>query len=382
MNMKRIWIYGIVLFSIIFIAAAVIFGIFEVDILPSQFYGALIGVVITAIITVFLLQGQTANEEKRDISIRVFEKKQEIYHAFLEELKRIIQDGEITIVAKGEGGALDKNVDELKDLIFQLGFLQMHTDEKIMDTVLQRVANIIRLLTEFGAARQEDKQKELPGYYASLSEELFQMIALLRSDLYNTESKPIRKDRMEAILKQCGGLYVQTSDFDEYEALKYFWDELRRQLRSRGYPVPDVNEDNKLNAFLTLQKNTDGIRFQFEIYRADQLEYPIDFNVQLLHWGYYYGFTANNFGKIDDMAAYPTIVRNIKTLSPLFGHNGVWFGYKLSERYELNFQSKSSPSFDFLKDPRKRERLVVEIADEMESYVKGFLKIMNETKEN
>jgi cadmium resistance protein CadD (predicted permease) len=87
MNMKRIWIYGIVLFSIIFIAAAVIFGIFDVDILPSQFYGALIGVVITAIITVFLLQGQTANEEKRDIRIRVFEKKQEIYHAFLEELR-------------------------------------------------------------------------------------------------------------------------------------------------------------------------------------------------------------------------------------------------------------------------------------------------------
>jgi hypothetical protein len=34
----------------------------KMEILPSQFYGALIGVVITAIITVFLLQGQTANK--------------------------------------------------------------------------------------------------------------------------------------------------------------------------------------------------------------------------------------------------------------------------------------------------------------------------------
>jgi hypothetical protein len=332
--------------------------------------------VITAIITVFLLQGQTANEEKREKSIKVFEKKQETYLAFLEELKKIIQDGEITIVAKREDGSLDKNVDELKDLIFQLGYLQMHTKEDIMDKVLQRIANIIRLLTDFDSARQEDKQKDLHGFYASLSEELFQIIALLREDLYDTESKPIRKDRMEAILKECGGLYVQTDDFDEYEALKYFWDELRKQLRNRGYQIPEVNEDNKLKAFLTFQKGTDGFRFQFEIYRSDKLEYPIDFNVQLLHDGYYYGFTANNFGRIDGMKAYQTIVQHIQTLSRLFNHNGNWFGWKPSELYGLDFYGKESPSFAYLKDPRKRERLIIDIADEMESHIKDVLKIM------
>ena len=74
MKNKNLWLYGIIAFTILFIASAVIFRVLNVEILPSQFYGALIGVVITAIITVFLLQGQTANEEKRERSIKVFEK--------------------------------------------------------------------------------------------------------------------------------------------------------------------------------------------------------------------------------------------------------------------------------------------------------------------
>ncbi|WP_107960878.1 hypothetical protein [Neisseria cinerea] len=46
-----------------------------------------IGAILTAIVTVFLLQGQTAQEEQRDKSLKVFEKKQEIYHGFLDKLK-------------------------------------------------------------------------------------------------------------------------------------------------------------------------------------------------------------------------------------------------------------------------------------------------------
>jgi uncharacterized membrane protein YccC len=85
--MKKIWTYGIILFTVVFIAVAVavFFNIYDMEILPSQFYGALIGVVITAIITVFLLQRQTTNKEQREKSVKVFEKKQEIYHNFLEQ---------------------------------------------------------------------------------------------------------------------------------------------------------------------------------------------------------------------------------------------------------------------------------------------------------
>lgn len=81
MNNKNFWIYGIVIFSILFLGGGVLFQIFEFGSLPMQFYGALIGVVITAIITVFLLQGQTATEEMKEQNMRIFEKKSAIFSA-------------------------------------------------------------------------------------------------------------------------------------------------------------------------------------------------------------------------------------------------------------------------------------------------------------
>ena len=56
-----------------------------------------IGAILTAIVTVFLLQGQTATEEERDKNLTVFEKKQEVYHQFLEKLKDIVEDGKVQI---------------------------------------------------------------------------------------------------------------------------------------------------------------------------------------------------------------------------------------------------------------------------------------------
>jgi uncharacterized membrane protein len=74
------WIFNgiIIAFTVFFIASAVIFNVFEIEILPAQFYGALIGVFITAIVTAFLLRGQTEGNEKRDKNVKIFEKKQEL----------------------------------------------------------------------------------------------------------------------------------------------------------------------------------------------------------------------------------------------------------------------------------------------------------------
>ncbi len=88
---------GIFLFSLIFISASVFFKIFEFEILPSQFFGALIGVVITAIITVLLLQGQTTIEEKKEKNVKVFEEKTNRYNAFIEELWKIWEDRKISL---------------------------------------------------------------------------------------------------------------------------------------------------------------------------------------------------------------------------------------------------------------------------------------------
>lgn len=92
MKNKNLWLYGIVAFSLIFIASSVIFRIFDVEILPSQFFGALIGVVITAIITVFLLNGQTSAEETKERNVKVFEEKSARFNNFINKLWEIWDD--------------------------------------------------------------------------------------------------------------------------------------------------------------------------------------------------------------------------------------------------------------------------------------------------
>ncbi|HRP91101.1 hypothetical protein [Flavobacterium filum] len=92
MKNKNLWLYGIIAFTFIFIASSVIFRIFDVEILPSQFFGALIGVVITAIITVFLLNGQTSAEETKERNVKVFEEKSARFNNFINKLWEIWDD--------------------------------------------------------------------------------------------------------------------------------------------------------------------------------------------------------------------------------------------------------------------------------------------------
>lgn len=92
MKNKNLWLYGIIAFTFIFIASSVIFRIFDVEILPSQFFGALIGVVITAIITFFLLNGQTSAEETKEKNVKVFEEKSARFNNFINKLWEIWDD--------------------------------------------------------------------------------------------------------------------------------------------------------------------------------------------------------------------------------------------------------------------------------------------------
>ncbi|MDR1879663.1 MAG: hypothetical protein LBQ78_01850, partial [Tannerellaceae bacterium] len=65
---------------------------------------AVLGVLLTVSVTQILLGQQSKTEEEKDKNIKVFEKKQEIYHQFLEKFKEIIQDGEIKIAEVKEDG--------------------------------------------------------------------------------------------------------------------------------------------------------------------------------------------------------------------------------------------------------------------------------------
>lgn len=176
MSSKTTWQYWVLLFALIAIGASLIFQIFNVDTLLNRLYGSLIGVVLTAIITVFLLQGQTQSQEKREKSVKVFEKKQLVYHDFLVHIDRILQDGKLAIPERGSD-----EPNELIELILQLGYIKLHAQEAHTRAITGQVTKILGIL------RQEQMQgvDSERTFYKSLAEEIFLLVTIMRRDLYD-----------------------------------------------------------------------------------------------------------------------------------------------------------------------------------------------------
>jgi len=366
---KRDYIfYGVIVaFVVLFLTSAIIFKVFQIEVLPSQFYGALIGVFITAIVTAFLLRGQTEGDEKRERNIKVFEKKQEIYHAFLDKFQKIIQNGEITISAQGKN-ANDNNVDDLKDLLFQLGYIQMHTSENNTNEVFEKVSKIIQHMNDFNSDGA-DKQKSLPQFYASLSEELFGIVSIFKNDLYGTEKNTIPKNKIEHLLRECD-LFIDNEEFDKYELQEYFWNELQKQLKIKGYEFKLIDFKQDVSKFYAKARGRHrwyGINFPVYTTQSNEI---IHFKIEIGN-DYYYGFPRPKFKNENS-----ELVQIIQQSSNNFRPTDWWYAHKYSDRYRLDFWNfPKTEAFERLKNPRKREQLIIEVAKEIDEYIKKFIEV-------
>lgn len=195
-NLSRL---GVLILTIIFLMTAVVFEILELGSLPAQFFGTLLGVVITAIITVLLLQGQTKSEESRERNLMVFEKKQEVYFHFLTQLNVILQKENLTFHLNHEK-ILEKEVNSLQDLLFEIGYLQMHTSSETFDKILKLVGN---LLEESKKLKRVDikTEKDFEAYYKVLSKDFFVIVSLLKLELYKSTPANIDNEQLERIIK-------------------------------------------------------------------------------------------------------------------------------------------------------------------------------------
>lgn len=326
-----------------------------------------IGAILTAFVTVLLLQGQTASEERRDKSIKVFEKKQDVFHSFLEELKKIVNDGQIKLASFGANADLSQNTDELKDLLFQLGYIQMHTSAENTNLVFTRVSKIIQVMNDF-SSEESRKQEALPEFYASLSEELFGVVSILKSDLYGTAAEQIPRENIVRILKECD-LFIDDAEFDQYEAQKYFWNELQKQLIARGHILDYCDLSNDVDEFYARSRNRHkfyGVKFP--VYTTKNGS-EIMFSMEIENT-YYYGFPKNELNEKKG-----EIIAAIKETSPSFKNNQYWYGWKYPDRYNLDFWNLNSPEFERLKHPRKREQLIKDIAEELHNHISRFKSI-------
>lgn len=132
MKNKNLPLIGIIAFTILFIASAVIFKIYEVEVLPSQFYGALIAVVLTAIITLFLLQGQSAHEIQREKDIKIFDAKIKVYSEFIQKMWAIASADNLV-----DKGVSQDGLKELRTICFSkiIFYLNKNQIEKLSDLI-------------------------------------------------------------------------------------------------------------------------------------------------------------------------------------------------------------------------------------------------------
>lgn len=138
--------------------------LFSIKDLWYESYAAIIGVVLTAIITFFLFKGQTSSEVKREKEAKVYEEKLQIYKEFLNCLCDIIQDGKIT-------------EEEKVRLKFQAASISMHTDSVKTKEISEHVCRII------GAVQNGNNKDEL-------LKELFGIVKVFRGVLYSKENEP------------------------------------------------------------------------------------------------------------------------------------------------------------------------------------------------
>ena len=181
---------GSILLLLIFICVATFSGAWPGSDVSAQILSALAGAVVTAMITLFLLLGQTANEEKRDKNAKIFEEKLRIYNEFLQKLCSVVSDMSI-----------DKK--EEIELEFQVAQIAMHTSAQSINKISEQVSTIIR-----GIKNGENKNGEM-------LTELFEIADTFYEELYGAENAP-DKSRFPTI-ENFRAILIPKEKINDYE---------------------------------------------------------------------------------------------------------------------------------------------------------------------
>lgn len=144
----------------------------------GQILSALAGAVVAAMITLFLLLGQTSSEEKKERNSKVFEEKLKIYQDFLETLNKVLEDGEIS-------------PEEALKLKFKISMITLHTDSQRINIISDSIKNIFLSVNKKQGKSITD-QVEL--------NQLYQIVNQFRLEIYD-DNKGLNKEDLNKTLE-------------------------------------------------------------------------------------------------------------------------------------------------------------------------------------
>lgn len=210
MNKGQLTRYKIITITAVLVVLACSFAIylrlFTEKELWYEMFAAVLGVIITAIITMILLRGQSDNDVERERASKIFGEKLKIYQEYLSTLCDVIKDRKLT--------------DEEKiRLEFQTSYVAMHCDPKYIVDVSAAVRNLIIYCCPDESS--EDPKRLDPNLSMSESPDpllnsLFCIVAAFRKDLYGDDFKFDDKDK-DATLKNFSDAYRNAKSDDSSE---------------------------------------------------------------------------------------------------------------------------------------------------------------------
>lgn len=221
-------------------AVAVVFHLFTSRDLWYEMFAAILGVIITAIITVVLLQGQTSSEVKREREIKIFEKKLAIYQDYLSKLREIIEDREIS----------DKEKTELE---FQTSYIAMHCATEHLVTISAAVQQIIQSACGDKSVADAADSPDNSGGSDLMLAQLFIIVEAFRKDLYGTMTENMDKNMQKSILENFSNAYRYDQEdhsdapaptLDEVQTENTgspfrLWEEAKAKWTAEGWSVND-----------------------------------------------------------------------------------------------------------------------------------------------
>lgn len=150
-----------------------------------EMFAAVLGVIITAVITMILLRGQSDDDVERERTAKIFGEKLRIYQDYLHTLCDVIKDHSLS--------------DEEKiRLEFQTSYVAMHCDSKYIATV----SNAVKELIEYCCPDEDGEnlnRKNKSGSPDPLLDNLFCIVEAFRKDLYGDDFKFDDKHKQDTL---------------------------------------------------------------------------------------------------------------------------------------------------------------------------------------
>ena len=153
----------IVLLFLVMGVVFILFHLFSTRDFSYEICCALIGTIITAVITVFLLQGQSSSDEKKDKNIKIYENKLEVYSEYVRQMWETISDDEELD---------DKEWNQLRAQTF--GKLIFYLDA-------EAIQNLTQYVSEIDKARREDNLQGIKIGFTNITRLLTDEIATHKS---------------------------------------------------------------------------------------------------------------------------------------------------------------------------------------------------------